>query len=239
MGCYLGKDELKQQSSFWFLGQTSGQVRGRSHLPDNNQKSPGTRFPVQHDLWEPRSHFKEHKSQGNHLISWRQMADRCFFPLSKELVIEINVICWPGTNQFKRSSMFPTLHKAVIRCDTQISAQLPRAEISRQPEALSNHHVNFSTSPFLERSATCQISHAGRCCATTRRRTTRRTKFNYWQKQKKVDQQTPFLCSFFHRSSSMLQGPLFHSGSLTFFDQCPSPACVYCLHPFWSARSPH
>lgn len=136
-------------------------------------------------------------------------------------------------------TFYNVLHKAVIRCDTQISAQLPRPEISRQPEALSNHYINFSTSPLLERSAACRISHAGRCCATTRGRTTRRTKLNYWQNQKKVDQQTPLLCSFFHRSSSMLQGPLFLSGSFTFFDQCPSPACMYCLHPFWSARSPH
>lgn len=61
-----------------------------------------------------------------------------FFPLSKELVTEIHVICWPGTIQFKGSTMFPTLHKAVIHSDTQTSAPLPGPEMSRQPETLSN-----------------------------------------------------------------------------------------------------
>lgn len=179
MGRYLGKEELKQQSSFGFPGQTSGQVRGRSHLSDNNLKSPGTRFPVQHDLWDPLSHFKEHKSQGNDLISCRQMADRYFFSIMQRIGDwnKCDLLAW---NRFKRSTMFPTLHKAVIRCDTKTSAQLSWPEMSRQPEALSNHHINFSTSAFLERSTACRISHAGRCRPTVRQQEEKQREVQSW-----------------------------------------------------------
>lgn len=47
--------------------------------------------------------------------------------------------------------------------------------------------------------------------------------------KKGVDQQTPFLCGFplflFHRSSSMPHGPSL-SGSIAFFDRCPSPVYI-------------
>lgn len=50
-------------------------------------------------------------------------------------------------------------------------------------------------------------------CVTRHGRTTRCTKLDYWQRQKKADRQTPFLCGFrlflFHHSSGMQRGPPF------------------------------
>lgn len=58
------------------------------------------------------------------------------------------------------------------------------------------------------------------------------------KRTRKLHSSVDFLLFLFHCSLSMQHG-LFLSGSFSFFDQCPSPACVYCVHLFWSAHSPH
>lgn len=203
-GRHLGKDDLKPQSSFWFLGQTGGQVRRRSHLPENNLKSPGACLSVQHNLWDPHSHFKEHKSQGNHLISWRQMADRSFFfHYPKNWWLKYT---WSAGQEPFSSKVLQCFLLCIRQWYTVILKHLLHYLDPRWADNL--RHYLTSHKVFNISIPRTQVD-----CAATWGRTTRRTKLNYWQKQNRVDQQTPFLCGFllflFHCSSSMQHGPSF------------------------------
>lgn len=65
-----------------------------------------------------------------------------------------------------------------------------------------------------------------------KKKPTQPTKSDFWQNP--AEQVSPTFAPFKYAAR-----PLSRSGSLPFFDQCPSPACVDCVHLFWSACGPH
>lgn len=178
---YLGKDELKRQSSLWFLGQTSGQVRRRSHLPDNNLKSPGTCFPAQHDLWDPRSHFKEHKSQGNRLISWKQMTGKSFFFIIQRIGDwnKRDLLAWNQSNEKLDNVSYFASGRGTLWDSKHLLNYLDLRWADNLRCDLTSHKVYNISIPGLSHQP-CGKMQAD--CAAARGRTTWRTKCNDWKR---------------------------------------------------------